>query len=313
MKAVGIYGFGGPEVLEVVEIPDPVAGSGEILIRVHAAAINPTDTLIRNGTRFRGEGEVGPPPFIPGMDAAGVVEAIGPDTQTDLKPGDHVISFVVPIGRHGAYAEKVAVPVESVVRAPKGASHAQASTLLLNAMTARVALDELGLKAGQSLAVSGSAGAVGLYAIQLAKADGLVVVADASAGDLELVKSAGPDFIVSRDVEFGDGVRKHLPDGADGAIDGALLNDRMARAVRDNGKVITLRMYSQPGERGVTFTPIRSKFNHKDTHMLDRLRQQVDDGVLTLRVAATYPKEQAADAHRRLEAGGVRGRLVIEF
>lgn len=121
MKAMGFSAPGGPEVLEILDLPDPTPGPGELRIRVHAAAVNPTDLMRRHGTGTSGP-KAPSPPHVPGMDAAGVLVEIGPGTDTELSVNDHVIAVVVPSGAHGAYAEQIVVPAESVVRAPEGAS-----------------------------------------------------------------------------------------------------------------------------------------------------------------------------------------------
>lgn len=313
MKAVGVVEYGGPEALQVVELPDPVAGPGQVRIRVHAAAVSPTDTFVRNGGRAEAQKAAGPPPYIPGMDAAGVLDEIGEGVETDLKVGDHVMAIVIPKGSRGAYSEQVVVPAASIARVPAGASDAEASTLPMNGLTARLALDVLALQPGQALAVTGAAGAFGGYVVQLAKADGLTVIADASAADEDLVRSLGADLVVARGDGFAERVREHFPDGVDGGADGALLHAGLAPAVRDGGTIVTVRGYREPGERGITFHPILVSEYSREGAKLDRLRQQAEAGQITLRVAGTYPKEQAAETHRRLEAGGVRGRLVIEF
>jgi len=170
MKAIGLTAFGGPEVLRVLDLPVPEAGPGEIRIRVHAATVNPVDTLVRRGIAFVSDAA---PPYVPGMDAAGVVEQIGAGVDTDLAVGDHVMAVVVVSGTHGAYAEHVVVPAESVVRVPAGTTEIETATLPMNGLTARMALDLLELPTGATVAVTGAAGAVGGYAVQLAKADGL--------------------------------------------------------------------------------------------------------------------------------------------
>ncbi|HEY3943562.1 MAG TPA: NADP-dependent oxidoreductase [Acidimicrobiales bacterium] len=304
--------FGSPEALRVVELPDPEAGAGEVRIRVHAAAVNPTDTGLRSGGRAALLKDV-PPPYVPGMDAAGVVEQIGEGVSSDLRVGDHVMAVVVPHASHGAYAERVVVPAESVARVPAGASDVEASTLPMNGLTTRLALDLLGLEAGQILGVTGAAGAVGGYAVQLGKADGLVVVADASEPDEQLVKDLGADIVVRRGNGFADHVRREVPQGVDGVVDAALLNELVTAAVRDGGRIATVRGFTGAEERGVTFHPVSVRNYAREHAKLDRLRQQVEAGQVTLRVARTFPAEQAAEAHRLLEAGGVRGRLVLEF
>lgn len=312
MKAVGISEFGGPEVLHLVELPDPEAGPGEVRIRVRAAAVNPTDIGLRDGSRAELLKDV-PPPYVPGMDDAGVLDQIGDDVSTDLQLGDHIMAIVVPNGSHGAYSERIVVPVESVARVPAGATDVEAATLPMNGLTTRQALDLLGLQRGQTLGVTGAAGAVGGYAVQLGKADGLIVVADASEADRQLVKELGADIIVRRGDQFAERVRQAVPAGVDGLVDAALLDGLVVGAVRDGGRIATVRGFRGAEERGITFHPVSVRNYAREQAKLDRLRQQVESGQLTLRVARTIPAERAAEAHRMLEAGGTRGRIVLEF
>ncbi|GAA3524459.1 zinc-binding alcohol dehydrogenase [Aeromicrobium flavum] len=313
MRAIGANQYGGPDVLEVVELPDPVPGPGEVLVRVHAAAVNPTDTYVRNGDRARAQAKQSQPPYVPGMDVAGVLEAIGPDVRTDLAVGDRVMGVVIPHGRHGAYSELVALPVGSVAAAPAGTSHAEASTLPMNGLTARLALDLVGLEPGQVLGVTGAAGALGGYVIELAKADGLVVVADASEADEPLVRKLGADIVVPR----GDGVAElmlqEVPDGVHAMVDGSVQDAALFPAIRDGGAFAAVRCFRGEPPRGIRNEQVWITAYAQEQERLDTLRRQAETGVLTLRVADRLPAAQAAEAHRRLEAGGVRGRLVLEF
>ncbi|MER5659779.1 NADP-dependent oxidoreductase [Streptomyces mirabilis] len=311
MKAIGLTEFGGPEVLRVLDLPVPEAGPGEIRIRVHGATVNPVDTLVRRGIAFVSDAE---PPYVPGMDAAGVVEQIGAGVNSDLAVGDHVMAVVVVSGTHGAYAEHVVVPAESVVRAPAGATAIEAATLPMNGLTAHMALDLLELPAGATVAVTGAAGAVGGYAVQLAKADGFRVIADAAPKDELLVKELGADVILPRGTEFPELVRKEMPAGVDGLLDTAGIAALAIRAVRDGGRVATsVGGIQVPGERGIetrnTFVPQYAREHAK----LDRLRELAEKGSLTPRIARTLPADQALEAHRLLEAGGLRGRVVLTF
>lgn len=312
VRAVGVTEFGGPEVLEVVQLPDPEAGPGEVVVRVHAAAVNPTDTYTRNGARAAML-QASPPPYVPGMDAAGVLAEIGEGVTTDLVVGESVMAVVVPTGSHGAYSELIAVPVESVARAPAGASHAEACTLPMNGLTARLALDLLDLRPGQTLAVTGAAGAVGGYAIQLGKAEGLRVLADAAPADVELVSDLGADVVVDRGDDVAVRFRAAASEGVDGLVDAGVLDDKVLPALRDGGRIATVRGYSGPAERGISFHPVWVREYSREQAKLDQLRQLAEDGVLSLRVARTLPAAQAGEAHRLLEAGGTRGRLVLDF
>jgi NADPH:quinone reductase len=313
MRVVGVTQFGGPEALRAFDVPEPTPGPGEVRIRVHAAAVNPTDTLFRSGaTADRFEGRPGP--YVPGMDAAGVLDAIGPDTNTTLKLGDHVIAVVLPYGPlGGAYAEQIVVPVESVVRAPAGAESPEAATILMNALTARLALDDLAIPAGGTVAVTGAAGAFGGFAVQLAKADGLAVIADAAPDDASLVEALGADDVVSRGDDVATRIRQLVQGGVDGVIDGALLHEKALPAVRDGGGFAVVRGWAGPSERNIAIHPIWVRRAVTDTERLASLRDQAESGVITMRVADVMPADRAAEAHRRLEAGGVRGRLVLDF
>ncbi|WP_425826954.1 NADP-dependent oxidoreductase [Streptomyces fractus] len=311
MKAVGLTTFGGPEVLRVLELPIPDAGPGQIRVRVRAATVNPVDTLVRRGINFVSDAE---PPYVPGMDAAGVVEQIGEGADTDLRIGDRVIAVVATSGTHGAYAEHLVVPAESVVRAPAGASDTEAATLPMNGLTARMTLDLLELPASATVAITGAAGAVGGYALQLAKADGHRVIVDAAPKDEQLVRELGADVVLPRGDDFAGLVRKEVPDGVDGLVDVVGLAEKAAAAVRDGGRIAATGGGPQGAvERGITtrnaFVPLYAREHAK----LERLRQLAEAGRLTLRVARTLPAEEAAEAHRLLAAGGLRGRLVLTF
>ena len=305
--------YGGPEALEVVELPTPEAGPGKVRIRVRAAAVSPTDTHVRAGTRAAEQAKTGPPPYVPGMDVAGVLDQIGDGTDTDLQVGDHVMAIVLPRGSHGAYSEHVALSAKSVARMPEGSSFAEASTLPMNGLTARLSLDQLALQPGQTLAVTGAAGSYGGYMVELAKADGLRVIADASEADEELIASFGADVIVRRGDDVADRIREHAPDGVDGLADGSVQMEPLVAAVRDGGGFASVRGWPGNGDRDIQFHAIWVFDYAKEHARLDRLRQQAENGQVTLRVAGTVPMENASEAHARLEAGGTRGRWVIEF
>lgn len=312
MRAVGLMQHGGPEVLQIVDVPEVNAGPGQIRIHVRAAAINPTDTLARNGSRAQQQ-KVDPPPYVPGMDVAGLVDQVGEGVTTGVSVGDRVMAMVVPKGSHGAYREQIVLDQRAVVAAPSWSRHIEACTLPMNGLTAQLSLDLLNLDQGQTLAVTGAAGAYGGYIIQLAKTAGLTVIADASDGDRELVTSLGADFVVSRGDDVADRIRQHFPDGVDGLADGAVLNELVVPAVRDGGAFTAVRGFEGTAERDIRFTTTFVRTYDGEFEKLDRLRQLAEVGTLSLRVADTYSPDRAGEAHKRLEAGGTRGRLVIEF
>jgi NADPH2:quinone reductase len=315
MKVVGLTKFGGPEVLEIIEVPDPHPGPGEVRVRVHAAAVNPSDLAVRE-SGYHGRMADLPKPYIPGWDASGVIDEVGPGTDERLKVGDKVVAVTSSTSpAKGAYQQELIVPAASVVHAPRNLDFPAASTLLMNALTARLGLDAMALKPGQTLAVTGSAGALGGYVIQLARADGLRVIADVSdsQADHELIKRLGADQLVARGPGFTDRVRALIPNGVDGLFDTALLNGAAVPAIADGGVLVTVRAWNEPVERGIRVFPVLVATALTDTAKLARLRDQAEAGVLTPRVARVLPAAQAAEAHRILEKGGVRGRLVLDF
>src|SRR5919202_308121 len=136
MRAIGVTEFGGPEALQVVDLPEQHAGPGEVRLRVTAAAVNPTDTHLVRGA-YAGRDPVEQPPWVPGMDVAGVLDEIGEGVdRPDLEPGAPVMGVVVPSGAHGGYRENLVLPADSVVRAPKNATDVEAATLPMNGLTA---------------------------------------------------------------------------------------------------------------------------------------------------------------------------------
>jgi NADPH:quinone reductase-like Zn-dependent oxidoreductase len=311
MRAVTFSRFGGPEVLEVRDLPEPVPGPGQVRIRVAAATVNPTDIGFRSGRQAAHIGDL-QPPYIPGMEAAGVVDAVGPGSA--WRPGERVMAIVVPRRPEGgAMAESIVVPSASVARIPEGVSFEAAATLPMNGLTVRQALDLLQLKPGDMLAVTGAAGAVGGYAIQLGKVEGLRVIAVASPRDEPLLKDLGADVVVPRGDDAAARIREIVPPGVDGVIDAALLHTAILPAIRDGGGLAAVRPFEGEPERGITIHRVGVTAYAENQEALADLARLVAEGKLTLRVAETFPPERVAEAHRKLEAGGVRGRLVVVF
>jgi NADPH:quinone reductase len=308
-KAVTYKALGGPEVIEIVERTVRAPAAGEVRIEVKAAAVNPIDILLRDP----GYGNL-TSHIVPGMDAAGVIESVGPGVWR-LDPGQKVMAAVNPVRPEGgAQAQHIVVPAASVVSIPEGVSLAQASTLPMNGLTALNALELAALKKGQILAVSGGAGLLAYYAIAAAKQRGIKVIADAKAADAELVRGYGADIVVERGPGFAEAIRRELPNGADALLDTALLGEESFGAIRDEGIYIPVRGWGdKPAERGIEIKPMRVSDVLERTEWLELLRDLVAAAKIKLRVAGEYAPEQAADAQRALEAGGLRGRPVIRF
>jgi NADPH:quinone reductase-like Zn-dependent oxidoreductase len=310
VRAVVITKPGDLDVLEVVDHPARKPGPGEVRIAVKAAAVNPTDISLRQ----RGGGDL-PAPWTPGMDAAGVVESVGPDIDR-LRVGDDVMAAVSPRRPEGgAQQELLVAPAASVVPIPDGATLVQAATLPMNGLTAQSGLELLGLKPGDTLAVTGGAGLLASYVIPLAKEQGLRVIADAKPEDEELVRSFGADVVVPRGQGFTDAVLEAAPDGVDGLYDTALLRRAAFPAIRDNGQIVVVRGWDgdEVEDRGIRVHPVAVARVLDRTDWLEELRAFASDGRIKLRVAAEFPPEEAAEAERLMDAGGLRGRAVIVF
>lgn len=308
-RAVGFTQFGGPEVLRVVELPLSGPDPGEVTIQVRAAAVNPTDTGLRSGRRFSPEW---PPPYVPGMEAAGTVVAAGEGAGVAV--GDRVMAVVNPRRPEGgAYTEYLTVPAAQVIDVPDGASLEQAATLPMNGLTAKIALDVLDLRPGQTLGVTGAAGVLGGYAIALAVRQGLHVVADARAEDEGLVRSFGAHDIVARGPGVGERMRDITGGGVDGLLDGAVQGDEVVAGVRDGGAIAAVRAFHGEAGRDIEVHQVQVARHLDDRVGLALLRDLAGTGEIALRVAGTYAPQDTADAHRRFEQGGVRGRLLILF
>jgi NADPH:quinone reductase-like Zn-dependent oxidoreductase len=311
MRAVGFTEFGDPSVLGIVTVPKPAAGPGQVLVKVAAATVNPTDLGFRHGGRPLPGGVT--PPFIAGMDLAGVIESVGPQVSR-WRPGDRVMAAVSPWEPGGgAQAEYRVVDSDQLAAVPDGWSLTEAATLPMNGLTVATALDMLALPAGSTLAVTGCTGIVGQYAIQLGTHRGLTVIGDAAAADEALVASFGPRHVCGRGEAMAAAVRSLYPAGVDAVLDAALLGPSILPAVRDGGQLLAVRPFAGSPERDIAIHLVLVGQHLHEGDRIAELAGLVDAGVLTLRVAGVLPAEEAAEAHRRLEAGGVRGRLVLTF
>ncbi|MFF7169472.1 NADP-dependent oxidoreductase [Streptomyces pseudovenezuelae] len=293
MRAAVVRTFGGPEAVEVVESELPEPGARQVRIKVAGAALNPVDLGVRAGF-FGGAGKrVGL-----GWDVAGTVDAVGVGTVWSV--GDEVVALHGGVAKTlGTHAEYVVVDTDAVAKAPVTVDAVHAATLPLNALTAVQALDLLELTEGQSLLVTGAAGAVGGFAVQLAARQGVSVTGLAREADEEFVRSLGAaQFTTTAAAGTFDAV-----------LDAAVLGEAVLERVRDGGAYVGVRPGAHPASvRGVRTVSVSVG---ADGARLAELAGLVDEGALTLRVAETYALDAVSKAHARLEEGGIRGRLVL--
>lgn len=307
MRAVRARGYGGPEVLEAVTVPVPEPGPGQIRIRVLAAAVNPVDLATRSGALVEA-GLMAPRAHTGiGWDVAGLVDLPGPGV-TAFAPGARVIGLRDLLDTSsGGYAEYLVLDATALAPMPEGADAVAAATLPLNGLTAVQALDLLEPAPGGTLLVTGAAGAVGGFAVELAVRRGLRVLAQTgSAADERFVRDLGAEWTVDRHgPDLAAQVRGLVPGGVDAALDTAGLGVRAQAAVRNRGGYVTVVGGSVP-------PPLRGIRVHQQWISADgvALGELAAMG-LSLRVADVLPLARAAEAHRRLAAGGLRGRLVL--
>ena len=307
MKAVYLDRPGGPEVLQYGDQPDPVAGPGQVVVDAHAASVNGVDWRVRAGLYGNG-----PYPLILGRDFSGVVSAVGQGV-TDLRVGDDVFG-VLEAGREGAYAEKIAIGAAIVAKKPAALSHVDAAALALTGLTALVSVeDTLKLKAGETILIQGGAGGVASFAIQLAKHLGARVITTASAANAAYLRGLGADEVIdyhSADVAEATG-------DIDVAVDLVGSETTLAQSVavtRPGGLVVAVPSGTSPellaraAESGVR---VASYLVEPDGHALAEIAALIECGAVRAEVEEVFPLADAAAAHRRLEDGRTRGKLVL--
>ncbi|MFC6161925.1 NADP-dependent oxidoreductase [Kribbella jiaozuonensis] len=304
MRALVARRLDGPDAIELIETAVPEPAEGQVRIKVAAAAVNPVDLAVSAGAAV----EVGltavREQFGLGWDVAGTVDAVGPNTQA---PADAVVGVADLLGRSlKTHAEYVVLDLDAVVAAPEGLELVNAATFGLNGLTALQAVRRL---EGQTVLVTGAAGGVGGYTVELAKHRGLTVIASAGARDEELVRRLGADHFVDRNDDLAAAVRRIVPSGVDGVVDAAVVGIGAQEAVRNGGRHVHVQPGPRPPHlRGIT---VEQQFIHTNPQDLQELVRLVEAGVLSTRVADTYRLEEAAVAYKRVAAGGVRGRVVL--
>ncbi|MFE6816595.1 MULTISPECIES: NADP-dependent oxidoreductase [unclassified Streptomyces] len=306
MKAISYRRYGGPEVLEYGELPDPKIGPDAVLVKVRAAAVNPVDWKCQAGYLDGMMDAVFP--VIPGWDVSGVVVRPGVSV-TEFAEGDEVMGYVrEDFLSRGTFAEYVAAPVRTLARKPRSVGFEESAALPLVGLTAYQALHQpLAVGPGDTVLVHAAAGGVGSMGVQIARHLGCRVIGAAREAGLERVAELGAEPVVYDEATFAEQVRTLAPQGVDAVLDtiggpflrisaGLLAAGGRLASIAD-GEVLAL------GGRYFWVRP--------DPVDLAALAELVDDGVLSVRVARTFPLEQAADAQRANAAGGLNGKVVV--
>jgi len=312
MKAMVIREFGGPEKLELADMPVPTPAAHEVRVRVRAASINPVDYKIRQSGAWAGL----PMPAILGYDAAGVVDAVGSGV-THLTVGDEVFYCARIFGRQGTYAEYHVEDAAIVVKKPPDLSFEEAASLPLAAMTAYDAIITFfGTKPGDTVLVHAGAGGVGSYAVQLANAAGARVLATGRQENAELIRDLGADEVIDyRTTRFEDEVNRLTGGrGVDAAFDtvGGDTISRSINCVRAYGKLATI-VHVDGSINGMQSRnqQLYFGFMERTPPKIQALATLAARGQVRPLIDSTFPLERVADGHRKLEAGGMRGKIVI--
>ena len=304
MKAVYVEQFGGPEVLKYGNLPDPVAGQGQVLVDVHAASVNGADWKVRAG--HYGKANF---PLILGRDFSGTVSALGAGV-TDLRIGDEVFG-VLEAGREGTYAEKLAVGAAVVAKKPAALSHVDAAALALIGLTALVSVeDTLKLKAGETILIHGGAGGVASFAIQLAKHIGARAIATASAANVSYLRELGADEAIDYNAtDFTKAVRN-----VDAVFDtvGGDVTMRSFVVLKPGGRAAFIASGGKAPtpDRG-DVTSLRPAVGRDRAH-LERIVALYEAGAVRVPPVKVYPLAEAAEALRVSEARHFRGKLVLK-
>ncbi|CAG7644846.1 NADP-dependent oxidoreductase [Paenibacillus allorhizosphaerae] len=304
MKAVRYHKHGGPEVLQLEEIPRPAPSEMEVLVRVHAAGLNPGDWQIRSGYA----GDRFPLPYIPGWDVSGVVEAIGPGVSA-FRVGDEVYGMTA---NSGACAEYVAVPVTQLARKPAVLSHIQAAAVPMSCFTAWHALTKQGrLQAGETVIVNGASGGVGHFAVQLAKQAGARVIGIASGRNAPFVRELGADQVI----DYTAAPREQPLWPADLALDtvGGTSGDLLLNLLRPGGRLVPVAFgqydLEKAAARNVTVTAVQ--LLQIGSAALEDIARWFDRGDLQVALDMTVPLAATRQAHERSESRRARGKIVI--
>ena len=306
MKAAYIEKFGGPEVLQYGDLPDPVAGPGEVVVDVHAATVNAADWKFRAGEYARHANMKFPQ--VPGRDFSGVVSAVG--AGADLKVGDAVFG-VLAAGKEGTYCEKIAIAANLVAKKPDSLSHINAAALALAGLTAINSLeDTLHLKRGEKILIQGGAGGVAGFAIQFAKHLGATVVTTTSAGNMAYVKSLGADEVIDYNAQnFTRTVA-----GCDAVFEtvGGDVAKQSYAVLKPGGRAAFIASGAEaPKPDRTDVTGLRPPVP-RSRKAMERIAEFWTAGAIKPPEVKLYKLAQAAEAHRMSQGRHFRGKLVFQ-
>ena len=306
MKAAYIDKFGGPDVLQYGDLPDPVAGADDVLVDVYAASVNAADWKFRGGEYGR-HAEV-KFPQIPGRDFSGVVASVG--ANADLKPGDAVFG-VLEAGREGTYCEKIAIRAAVAAKKPQQLSHVDAAALALTGLTAVDSIEgTLNLQRGETILIQGGAGGVAGFAIQFAKYLGARVITTTSTANLDYVRGLGADEVIDYSKQDFTKIVKDC-DAVFDTVGGEVAEKSFA-VLKPGGRAAFIASGAQaPKPERSDVTALRPAVP-RSRKAMERVAQLYEAGAVRVPEIKLFRLSQAAEAHRLSQGRHFRGKLVFQ-
>lgn len=306
MKAAQITAYGDPSVIAINDIPEPQAGEGRVLVEVHAASLNPWDSMVRQGmAQSYMPLEL---PVTAGGDMAGVVKAVGAGV-SHVQVGDKVYGGAGVPGGSGAFAEFAVAKADQIAHAPQNAEYAESAAMVLTGAAAIQALvDHIDLQAGQKILIQGGSGGIGSMAVQIAKHLGAYVATTVPTEALEFAKMLGADEVI----DYKSQKFEEIVEDYDAVFDtaGGDVFERSFAVLKTGGVAVTMR--GNPAEKtereGIK---VVNQSTHSTTRLLDKLRDLVEAGVVKVHIDKTFTLDQVQEAFRTREAGGIKGKVVL--
>ena len=306
MKVAQIQKFGGPEVIELVDIEKPKPGKGQVLVKVYASSVNPFDYKLRNGAMKINF------PFTMGLDVAGVVTEVGEGVE-NVSVGNKVYGSAASLaGATGGFAEFAVVPTGIIAKIPNNIDFNQAAAVVLTGCSAvQALLEHLELKSGQKVLIHGGAGGIGTMAIQIAKSLGAYVATTVTGDGIEYVKKLGADEVIDyQNQQFQEIIKEY--DGVYDTVGGEVF-EKSFEVLKKNGVLVSMVAHDEKKLAEKYGVKVISQFTKVTTERLNILAQYIENGAIKVHIDKIYPFDNIREAFVEQEGGHVLGKIVISI